>query len=903
MNENSIRVAGFMPETLPDKTADGTKQPIILQQITVRPVNRQSQDIGKWRAAHRAAESYIPRRVMLYDLYADVMLDGHVIGVTQKLVDAITGADWMFVDKEGNPIDEVNELIESMGFDDLLTEIYNAELWGYSMIECDFYTDFEGKKAFTAYQCDRKHMRPIPGIIAIDQNGDTGINIREGIYPAFVMEVGKPRDLGLLLPVAQYAILKDGDISDWAAFVQTFGRPLLDAEWDGFDENQRIQLNQSLEDMGAGGVITRPSGTKLNIIEAKSNADGKLQNNLLDALNKEISKTLLTATEGTESSNSSGYAQSETHGDMETNRKKTLIKKVGKILNTRFKKILAAQGFQTKGGKFINKPTDEQLSKKDSYPIHKSMKKDLNIPIDDEFFYKTYGVEKPDDYEAQKTALEAKNAEIQQNLPGKKGKDNANTPPASGGKNGEQPPPEDTTKNRRRMVKLWDRIDRFFRLAPAITPTGATTKQPVMTCCGDHPAVTNRFIQLADINDNDSLISRMYAAGGRIEFDSNLFAFTAQTLLDGLHGGWEGKPLVQLSDIGFTYGVNDPALLTAFELNLFRFSGVKTLAEAQELNKLFRESKSFAEFTQKAGQVTETFNQKWLQTEYNTAYFTGESAATYTRLMSQVQTFPYWEYKTVGDDRVRPGHRALHGLILPANDPRWLKLYPPNGWNCRCYVVPRTRDEVANVDFAEMRARADAYFETAEFAIMEAQGWGVNRSVTGEVFTANQQYIRKLEGKASKALNNLGAPDYNLPSYSQAKKVAETVAPAFEDTAATFIQDQEQRNGKAIIQDYNNRPLALDSKNFTTHTTGKKAERVQYLSAMKETLQSPDEVWLNGDKLDDLVYIKYYNDLTLVTIANVDKNNVTEVSTWFTLTESKEVINRYRRGLLIKGEE
>lgn len=48
-----------------------------------------------------------------------------------------------------------------------------------------------------------------------------------------------------------------------------------------------------------------------------------------------------------------------------------------------------------------------------------------------------------------------------------------------------------------------------------------------------------------------------------------------------------------------------------------------------------------------------------------------------------------WGYKyiTVGDSRVRPQHRILHGVTLPKESEFWLYFWPPNGWNCRCSVI------------------------------------------------------------------------------------------------------------------------------------------------------------------------------------------------------------------------
>ncbi len=54
------------------------------------------------------------------------------------------------------------------------------------------------------------------------------------------------------------------------------------------------------------------------------------------------------------------------------------------------------------------------------------------------------------------------------------------------------------------------------------------------------------------------------------------------------------------------------------------------------------------------------------------------------------RALPFWEYRTVGDSRVRPAHRKLNGFIAPADDAAWKRISPPNGFRCRCTVVGRT---------------------------------------------------------------------------------------------------------------------------------------------------------------------------------------------------------------------
>jgi SPP1 gp7 family putative phage head morphogenesis protein len=58
-----------------------------------------------------------------------------------------------------------------------------------------------------------------------------------------------------------------------------------------------------------------------------------------------------------------------------------------------------------------------------------------------------------------------------------------------------------------------------------------------------------------------------------------------------------------------------------------------------------------------------------------------------------MDALPYWQYLTVGDGRVRPEHAVLDYFTALAQDPVWRKIYPPNGFNCRCIVIGLLREE------------------------------------------------------------------------------------------------------------------------------------------------------------------------------------------------------------------
>tara|TARA_Y100000114_G_scaffold157297_1_gene189224 strand:- start:11845 stop:13050 length:1206 start_codon:yes stop_codon:yes gene_type:complete len=386
------------------------------------------------------------------------------------------------------------------------------------------------------------------------------------------------------------------------------------------------------------------------------------------------------------------------------------------------------------------------------------------------------------------------------------------------------------------------------------------------------------------------LIKRVWDAEGKLEWDAKLFQRTASILQQSFAEGIEQQK-AELR-VGVAYGIDNPMLLTAFELNLFHFSAGKTSVQLQELNKLFRKAKSFREFEVAALQLTKTFNRQWLETEYNTANLIGKASATYHRLMGRTDLFPYWEYKTIGDDKVRDEHAAMDGIILPANHKFWKIIFPPNDWNCRCYLVPRQAAEVADIDFKKMEERVEAYMRTKAFERAKNQGFGVNRADLGEVFTAEQQYPKVLT-EAYKKFNALNHENYKLATAEDLSSKAKEEAPTYEGTEEEFYAGLDLINDRRVIEDYNQRQH---------HVSSMSKVRLALTLALEQALQSPDEVWLNAAELADqpnrLVYIRYFNGSTLVAVGTL-KGKVRKLNKWFSLKNAADV-EAYRKGLLIK---
>lgn len=86
------------------------------------------------------------------------------------------------------------------------------------------------------------------------------------------------------------------------------------------------------------------------------------------------------------------------------------------------------------------------------------------------------------------------------------------------------------------------------------------------------------------------------------------------------------------------------------------------------------------------GKVEENKLEAVFRTQLQTSFNAGRWQADQDPDIQEI----LWGYKyvTVGDDRVREEHAELDGVTLPKDDPFWEKYWPPNGWNCRCQVIP-----------------------------------------------------------------------------------------------------------------------------------------------------------------------------------------------------------------------
>lgn len=120
------------------------------------------------------------------------------------------------------------------------------------------------------------------------------------------------------------------------------------------------------------------------------------------------------------------------------------------------------------------------------------------------------------------------------------------------------------------------------------------------------------------------------------------------------------------------------------------FSGMKTFHELNEaFPSLLDENgnrKPFEQFLKDVQKIDNTYNRNYLRAEYNFVQASAQMAAKWEGFRQDGDRYNL-QYRTAGDNHVRPEHAALDRVTLPITDTFWESYYPPNGWNCRCTVV------------------------------------------------------------------------------------------------------------------------------------------------------------------------------------------------------------------------
>jgi hypothetical protein len=376
----------------------------IINDLTLVAPDRNSKDIKSLKEAVVNAEMvYFPNRTYLYDLYHDIIsMDGFLKGILEKRIKTVLNKKLKFLDASGKEDKALTDLIASNDGRNLITQILESEFWGISGVE------FKVGDTFKFDEIPRKHIKPEKGLITRSQYGVTEESGFKYEDMPFVWVIGKKNNLGLLLACSMYAVYKRGNFGDWAQYVEIFGQPVRIIYYDAYDTKTKTELKQLLDSSGSSLAMMIPKQAQFEMMDGKtSNGDGKLQESFKNACNEEMAICILGNTETTSSSKSSGYAQAAEHAEQQDEITASDLIFVENMLNSSFFiNILKSYGFKVDGGKFGYELEMNLAKLKTRMEIDTFVS--TKVPVGDEYWYNTYGIPKPDNYDQLKKEMQYK---------------------------------------------------------------------------------------------------------------------------------------------------------------------------------------------------------------------------------------------------------------------------------------------------------------------------------------------------------------------------------------------------------------------------------------------------------------------------------------------------------------
>jgi hypothetical protein len=268
-------------------------------------------DMDNLRRAVLTAESPLtPSRHLLINLYNQAMTtDAHLIAVARQRI-AITNGEPFFLCKDNKEVDvEATKLLMRPWFRAFTKHWIEHILFGHSVVEFGELVNGEFTEVMVI---PREFVIPELKMIVPQIGLRNGIVWTEPPFSDWLLPIGEPNELGLLLPATRQVIFKRFSESDWARRTERFGSPILVIRTDVTSPAELDKKEEMAANLGSNGWAILDNQDMIELKEPSNAGDpSKIYSERIKLTNEEISKLILGQTMTTD--NGSSKAQGEVH--------------------------------------------------------------------------------------------------------------------------------------------------------------------------------------------------------------------------------------------------------------------------------------------------------------------------------------------------------------------------------------------------------------------------------------------------------------------------------------------------------------------------------------------------------------------------------------------------------------
>ena len=689
---------------------DGGTHALIISQT-----ERGGLDVNDYMEALRSAEAVdYPDRAKLIDIQAETITDAHVHAVRQKRTAMILSSPIEFT-REGVVDEKIGEQIASPWFQNLCVDIVEAEEYGNTLVQ------FRREGDWLNYNSiPRKHYDPVRRIVKTRQTDIEGISFDE--YRDLLL-IGEPRELGLLTKAALYVIYKRNAMSDFAAFIEKFGRPFIEGEYDGYDEKIRRKLLQDLFTHAGGSVLVRPAGSKINLHDiASKGATSDLHKAFITLCNEEISKLYLGSTLTVEVGEKGTQALGTVHQAGQDQLGRLAKQRLLNVLNYELTDIFASLGLDTRGGEFsFSVPQNKDLSARVQID---QMLYSMGVPFPASYFHETYGIPAPDKTEE----IISKNPTPALAEPKKEPEKTPDPEPEPIEEEDPDSAEEKVDRKKERSAK--NRLFGWFR------GLGHKNDFKAKMIALYRPAVSSSESGfLFDQSLLFAALERIYKGEVDVqtEIEANLFEAFRMVLNDAVDQAFPG--------IGS--GSSDFEFYEQIRSNIDVFAAFKTHKMQNEIAAELLDGdgilKSFSQWKKDVQSLVDHHTDHYLRVEYDTAIIRAHHAADWRQFERERKILPRLKWIPSTSVTPRESHRVFWNRIFEMDDPILNLHRPGDEWGCKCGLS--ATDEPAT-DNSGVSSKGSA----------PSPGLGGNPGITGKIFSEDHPYYTEASKGAAKAV-------------------------------------------------------------------------------------------------------------------------------------------------------
>jgi SPP1 gp7 family putative phage head morphogenesis protein len=226
---------------------------------------------------------------------------------------------------------------------------------------------------------------------------------------------------------------------------------------------------------------------------------------------------------------------------------------------------------------------------------------------------------------------------------------------------------------------------------------------------------------------------------------------------------------------------------------------------------------------------------------YDTNMRTSFMAGRYAQMTEPdvLERHPYWQYQHNTVTNPREQHQAWNGLVLRHDDPWWDVHFPPNGWGCRCDVLP--------VSERTLRKIGKSGVDTAPpdtVPVPDEWRYNVGEAAAGKPIAAS--IMESEAGGRWTALDARGVSDYGRPASIPVDPTTTAMLPATRDPTELRRTFADLFGAQRLFRDPSGDEV-LVSDALVDHwiEDPKRLQgRERFLPFLPDLIENPYEIWV-----------------------------------------------------------